>query len=149
MAATRLTDGGLETTLIFERGLELPLFAAFPLLTSSEGRATLEAYWEPFLDLARARGAGFDVDTPTWRASRDWGEHLGHDAAALRETNIAAAGSARSLAERVPGERVTGVVGPRGDGYVVGEVMTAAEAATYHGPQVGPSPPAEPTRWRP
>lgn len=136
MAVTRLTDGGLETTLLFERGLELPLFAAFPLLGSADGRSTLAAYWEPFLDLARARRAGFDVDTPTWRASRDWGEQLGYDGPALREANLAAARFARTLVDRVPDGRVTGVVGPRGDGYVVGEVMSAVDAEDYHRPQV-------------
>lgn len=32
-----LTDGGIETTLIFNRGLDLPAFAAFDLLKDDEG----------------------------------------------------------------------------------------------------------------
>jgi len=32
-----LTDGGLETTLIFDDGIELPDFAAFPLLADPAG----------------------------------------------------------------------------------------------------------------
>ena len=33
-----LTDGGIETTLIFHDGLELPYFAAIDLLKNEEGR---------------------------------------------------------------------------------------------------------------
>jgi homocysteine S-methyltransferase len=36
-----LTDSGLETTLIFIDGVELPEFAAFVLLESSDGRRRL------------------------------------------------------------------------------------------------------------
>ena len=36
-----LTDGGIETTLIFHEGLDLPLFAAFDLLKDDEGTGTL------------------------------------------------------------------------------------------------------------
>ena len=38
-----LTDGGLETTLVFHRGIDLPAFAAFPLLDTEEGRAAYAA----------------------------------------------------------------------------------------------------------
>ena len=68
-----LTDGGLETTLVFHQGFELPDFAAFPLLDSEEGRAGLAAYYTPYLDLAERMNTGFVLDTPTWRANLDWG----------------------------------------------------------------------------
>ena len=32
-----VTDGGLETELVFHRGFDLPEFAAFPLLDTTEG----------------------------------------------------------------------------------------------------------------
>lgn len=136
MAVTRLSDGGLETTLIFDRGVELPQFAAFPLVEDDEGRALLREYWQPYLDLALARGVGFDVDTATWRANRDWATLLGYDARALHAANRDAASFARSLADRLPDGRVTGVVGPRGDGYVVADEMTAEQATDYHRDQV-------------
>ena len=41
-----LTDGGLETTLIFHDGFELPMFAAFTLIESERGRAALRAYYD-------------------------------------------------------------------------------------------------------
>lgn len=132
----RLTDGGLETTLVFERGVDLPLFAAFPLVEQPEGRALLADYWSPYLVLARERGVGFDVDTATWRANPDWARQLGYDARELRAVTRRAVDLAHTLAARVPDGRVNGVVGPRGDGYVVDAAMSAEQAADYHRPQL-------------
>jgi S-methylmethionine-dependent homocysteine/selenocysteine methylase len=132
-----LTDGGLETTLVFHQGFDLPDFAAFPLLDSEEGRAGLVAYYTPYLDLAERLGAGFVLDTPTWRANLDWGARLGYDAIRLAGANHRAVEFVSSLAAPRPGVAaiVNGVVGPRGDGYVVGATMSSAEAAAYHGLQ--------------
>ena len=129
-----LTDGGLETALVFLEGLDLPDFAAFPLLDDRDGRAALDRYYAPYLDLAERIGAGFVLDTPTWRANRDWGKRLGYDDAALGEVNQRAVEYIKRLADERPAlvTVLNGVVGPRGDGYVVGEVMTSQEAADYH-----------------
>lgn len=40
-----LTDGGIETTLIFLDGHDLPYFAAFHLLKSSSGEERLKRYF--------------------------------------------------------------------------------------------------------
>ena len=132
-----LTDGGLETTLLFVEGIDLPDFAAFPLLDSEDGRAALRRYYDPYIDLAEHRGVGFVIDTPTWRASLDWGARLGYDALELAAVNRRAVDFVAAIAAARPGlERVVnGVIGPRGDGYVVGATMSPAEAAAYHGLQ--------------
>ena len=132
-----LADGGLETDLIFHHGLDLPSFASFILLDSDDGREALRAYFRPYLDLARAHGTGAVLETPTWRASPDWGRELGYDDDALRRLNHAAVALVRDLAGEAPDVAVvvSGCVGPRGDGYAVGEAMTAPEAAAYHLPQ--------------
>jgi homocysteine S-methyltransferase len=132
----RLTDGGLETSLIFHQGVDLPDFAAFPLVQSDEGRAALRAYWEPYLALAGEHGAGFVMDTATWRANPDWGQRLGYDARALAAVNQEAARFARELAADADDVVLNGVVGPRGDGYVVEDVMTPEAASDYHAPQI-------------
>jgi homocysteine S-methyltransferase len=136
MSDARLTDGGLETSLIFRQGIDLPFFAAFPLVQQEDGRAALRAYWEPYLALVREAGVPFMVDTVTWRANPDWASKLGYDARALSEANTAAALFAGALATELEDATVNGVVGPRGDGYVVGDVMTAEQAEAYHRPQV-------------
>jgi S-methylmethionine-dependent homocysteine/selenocysteine methylase len=132
----RLTDGGLETSLIFHQHVDLPEFAAFPLLETDDGRAALRAYFEPYLALARDQGMGFVMNTPTWRANPDWAERLGYDPARLAAANRAAAEFATELADGAPDVVVEGVVGPRGDGYAVGTEMTPEEAADYHAPQI-------------
>src|SRR5215207_173894 len=116
-----LTDGGLETTLVFHRGVQLPHFAAFTLLERADGRALLRDYFAPYLELAREHGAGFVLDTATWRANPDWAALLGHDAAGLDRINRAAVAFAQALRDEAGDAPapvlVNGVVGPRGDGY--------------------------------
>jgi homocysteine S-methyltransferase len=135
-----LTDGGLETTLIFHQGLELPCFASFTLLADEAGRAALAAYYAPYLALAAEHRTGIVLDTPTWRASADWGERLGYDPAALDAANRAGVALVRELASQLPPGSpaiVNGVLGPRGDGYVADTRMTADEARAYHARQLG------------
>ncbi|HEV7435975.1 MAG TPA: homocysteine S-methyltransferase family protein [Pseudorhizobium sp.] len=134
-----LTDGGLETTLVFHEGLDLPCFASFPLLADEDGRAKLSKYYEEYLRIARDSGLGFILDTPTWRANPDWGRELGYDAAALADVNrrsVAYISTLRGGWER-PGQVIllNGVIGPRGDGYKAGR-MTAEEAEDYHALQI-------------
>lgn len=131
-----VTDGGLETDLIFNRGVDLPGFAAFPLVDSVDGRRVLGEYYGEYAEIARSAGAGLLLETPTWRANPDWGQSLSYDAAALDRVNRAAVASVRSVADAagVP-SLVSGCIGPRGDGYVAAE-SDADEAAAYHQPQV-------------
>ncbi|MET3842187.1 homocysteine S-methyltransferase family protein [Bradyrhizobium sp. OAE829] len=134
-----LTDGGMETTLIFHEGIDLPHFAAFVLLDSEVGRGTLKRYYQAYMAVARDHGVGFVLDSPTWRANPDWGAKLGYDAAALRAINIRGIGLLEEL--RAEWEKpmtpcvVSGAIGPRGDGYKAGN-MDAAEAEAYHGAQI-------------
>ena len=134
-----VTDGGLETSLIFHQGLELREFAAFDLLTGPEGHDALRSYFAPYVAVARDRGLGMVVDTATWRANPDWGAVLGYSPWALAELNGRAVDLAREVAADLGGlpTVVDGVVGPRGDGYVVENAMSADEAADYHAVQVG------------
>ena len=137
MTGLTMTDGGIETVLLFKDGFDLPCFAAFPLLEDERGREALRRYFDGFLEAAERHGVPFVLDTPTWRANPDWGRELGYDEPALAEANRRAVAFARELAGDRPDVIVDGVLGPRGDGYVVGETMTADEAADYHGWQIG------------
>ena len=82
-----LTDGGIETTLIFHQGFELPHFAAFDLLKNGEGREGLHKYFRPYVEIAKKHGVGFVLESATWRASPDWAEQLGYTPEALRDAN--------------------------------------------------------------
>jgi homocysteine S-methyltransferase len=136
-----LTDGGMETTLIFRDGLELPHFAAFTLLGDEDGESALRRYYSSYLEVAARAGLGLVLDTATWRANRDWGALLGYARDDLVAANLRAARLLADLRSRrdreAPPLVVNGVVGPRGDGYRVGDTMSAEEAERYHELQVG------------
>ena len=133
-----LSDGGLETSLVFLDKIELPHFAAFVLLDDELGRERLMGYYVPYLELcAESPGAGFVLETPTWRANPDWATLLGLDRQRLRDANVRAAQLICSLrdrwASRLSGPIVvSGVIGPRGDGYVASAPGSVEEAADYH-----------------
>jgi S-methylmethionine-dependent homocysteine/selenocysteine methylase len=135
-----LTDGGIETTLIFLEGQELPDFAAFHLLRTKDGEAALRKYFRTYAGLAARYGTGLILESATWRASLDWGSKLGYSAKEMAEANRRAI----TLLEEIRGEIrgtpnkvvISGCLGPRGDGYNPGKTMTATEAETYHGDQV-------------
>jgi S-methylmethionine-dependent homocysteine/selenocysteine methylase len=136
---TFLTDGGLETKLIFIDGVDLPYFAAFPLVLTDTGKAALARYYEPFLRHAVQRRLGFVLDTPTWRANLDWASKLGYTAAALRTVNRRAVEFVAQLRNKYVSSMpivINGVIGPRGDGYLVTDAMSHDEAASYHELQV-------------
>jgi homocysteine S-methyltransferase len=135
-----LTDGGLETVMVFLEGLDLPQFASFPLLDSVAGRAALTRYYTAFLDEAAAQKAGFVLDTATWRASHGWGDVMGLDAGAIDAANEQAVALVKSLrADRhAPGQGIliNGVVGPHGDAYAPDQTLTAEAAQAYHQRQI-------------
>jgi S-methylmethionine-dependent homocysteine/selenocysteine methylase len=134
-----LTDGGIETVLIFHEGIELPAFAAFDLLKDDEGTERLRRYYLPYVALARERGLGFVLESPTWRASRRWGSLLGYDDDQLDSVNR----KAISLLEEIRDEHgggapvvISGCIGPQDDGYDPTEMLTADAAQEYHRAQI-------------
>ena len=136
-----LTDGGIETTLIFHRGLDLPLFAAFDLLKDDEGTETLAAYYRPYLELARDGGLGFVLESPTWRASPRWAAEMGYSNEELDAMNRKAVALMVGLREEFSSNAapivISGCVGPQGDGYNPTVKMTTEDAEAYHSTQIG------------
>lgn len=134
--AVYLTDGGMETTLIYHEGFELPHFAAFTLLASDEGRAAVEDYYTRYLELAERHGLGIVLDAATWRASPDWGAACGYSRPEVAEANREGVALVDALRAGRPSKGphvvVSGAVGPRGDGYAVSEAMSVEEARRYH-----------------
>jgi len=131
-----LADGGMETTLVFHDGYDLPDFAAFPLLDRADGRAALERYFAQYVAIAVRDRVGIVLDTPTWRASADWGARQGYDLDELRRLNCAAVELLLDIRRRSQTATtpivVSGAIGPRGDGYQVGALMSPQEGRTYH-----------------
>jgi homocysteine S-methyltransferase len=138
MSTALLTDSGLETWLVFHRGIDLPDFASFPLLDDADGRALLAEYFRDHLRISARAGTALVLETPTWRANADWGARLGYDAAALDRVNRDAVIFLRELGREFDGVEliVSGNLGPRGDGYNPQELLAPADAAAYHRPQI-------------
>jgi S-methylmethionine-dependent homocysteine/selenocysteine methylase len=135
-----LTDGGIETTLIFHDGLELPFFAAFHLLQDEKGTGALRRYFTRHASIACERGVGFILESATWRASADWGARLGYSPPALAHANRKAIDLLHELRRDLETERspmvISGCIGPRGDGYRPDAAMTPQQAQAYHQAQV-------------
>lgn len=135
-----LTDGGLETTLVFNEGLDLPEFASFPLLDSAEGREVLTRALEEYVRVAASDEVGIILETPTWRASPDWVAALGHEPDDVVRFNRDAVALVLELRERFETAAtpvvISGNVGPRADAYAPEELMSVEEAKAYHARQV-------------
>jgi S-methylmethionine-dependent homocysteine/selenocysteine methylase len=133
---TVLTDGGLETTLIFVHDLDLPYFAAFPILRHPLHQTLIDDYYRSYMNIAVENDADFILESATWRASQDWGFKLGYTKEELAEVNYKAIEQLADLREeykdRIRDIEISGCIGPRMDGYVASEKMTVHEAKWYH-----------------
>lgn len=135
-----VTDGGLETVLVFQRGIDLPEFASFPLLSTDAGTQHLIEYYKDYIDIALQNRCGLIIDTATWRASRGWGAKLGFNAddiARLNRHGVQVLESIRELYETPESPMViNGVIGPQDDGYNPSRLLDADTAQAYHRHQV-------------
>lgn len=132
-----LTEGGMETVMIFQKSVELASFAAIDLMRRPDGPAIITDYFEPFIETAKSAGTGLILDTPTWRASPDWVGPIGFtDLEALADANrrgveLVAEVCAANATPETP-MLASACIGPRGDGYDPGGVMSPDEAEAYH-----------------
>ena len=135
-----LTDGGLETTLIFENGIDLPHFACFQMLDQPQQAQILKDYFRPYLDIAHKQNTGFVLESPTWRANKNWGYKLGYtddELGDLRRRSIEQLQELKAeYADKISPIIISGNIGPGSDGYVVTSAMTTQESRDYHDPEV-------------
>jgi len=134
-----LTDSGLETDLIYHHGVDLPEFAAFPLLDDEAGIGRLRSYFAGHAAIAARADVGFILESATWRANADWGARLGYDADALDRVNRKAIDllvEVRADGQAHRPSPISGCIGPRDDGYAAAALMTADAARAYHRPQI-------------
>jgi S-methylmethionine-dependent homocysteine/selenocysteine methylase len=135
-----LTDGGLETTLIFHHDIDLPLFAAFDVLKDEKGKQTIRDYYRSYIDIALKHGVGFILESPTWRASIGWGRQIGYLDNEIEPINREAIAILEEMRREYANEQtpivVSGNIGPMGDGYNPGSTASADEAEAYHRHQI-------------
>ncbi|MEM8829939.1 MAG: homocysteine S-methyltransferase family protein [Cyanobacteria bacterium P01_G01_bin.19] len=135
-----ITDGGMETTLIFHQGFNLPEFAAFDLLKDVLGYEALVKYYCSYAQLAQQHQLGFILESPTWRASRDWGQKIGYSAKDIDAFNRLAIALLEDIRDEYETQAspmiISGCIGSRGDGYNPAELMNEIEAEDYHSEQI-------------
>lgn len=135
-----LTDGGLETTLIFHHGMDLPHFASFPMLNDPIDSQVLKDYFIDYLKISKEKKLGFVLETPTFRSNIDWGYKLGYDLDGLHEINAKSIKQFEQLRKEFEDDEtpivISGCIGPRGDGYRVSNLMGVTEAKNYHSFQI-------------
>lgn len=129
---------GMETDLMFNQGVDLPGFASYPLLQTSEGQDLLKGYLKDLIALGKETGTGVILESPTWVANRDRGAALGYASSALKKLNqdaIAMMAAVRSESDHAP-TIISANIGPREDAYAPEAQMTAKEAERYHAEQI-------------
>lgn len=135
-----ITDGGMETDLIFNKQINLPEFASYDLLRTQQGYETLFEYFKDYAELAQRFNLGLILETPTWRANPDWGKKIGDSLNSLHQFNLKAVKLVEHIRQDFETELapivISGCIGPRGDGYTPDSIMTAFEAQSYHSVQI-------------
>ena len=135
-----LADGGMETVLTFVDGIQLREFAAFELLDDPSGTEQLFEYFARHAKIAVEHKTGFILDSPTWRASVDWGKKLGYSIPDLERINRQSIELLVRVRERYENESckfvISGTIGPLGDGYRPAQLLSEKEAEAYHVRQI-------------
>ena len=135
-----LTEGGIETEIMYKYGFELPQFAMFPLLDNPDAVSTMRGMYRSYLDVAAKHGMCALMGGLDYRASPDWGELLGYSPDGLAEANHQSIAFLREMAEEyasdIPEILIQGLIGPRGDAYERNETITENEAEDYHSVQL-------------
>ncbi len=135
-----LTEGGIETEIMYKWGHDMPHFAMFPLLERAAAAADIRGMYRRYLDVAARHGFAALIGGFDYRASPDWGALLGYSDEGLAEANLRSIdflrGLAREYRDGLPDARIAGYVGPRGDAYSLNRTITEDEAAEYHAVQL-------------
>ena len=129
---------GMETDLIFSKGIDLPGFASYPLLETEDGRNTILGYLRDVIEVGRANDMGVILESPTWVANRDRAVGIGYTPERLVNLNKLAVQlmvDARDRWGDLP-TVLSANIGPRDDAYAPSEQMTADQAEVYHLEQV-------------
>lgn len=135
-----LTDGGIETEIMYKWGFDLPQFAMFPLLDNPDAVSAMKGMYRRYLDVVARHRLSALMGGLDYRASPDWGALLGYSPEGLAEANLASIAFLRELAGEyahdIPQILIAGYVGPRGDAYQLNRAITEDEAEDYHAVQL-------------
>lgn len=133
-----LTDGGIETRIMFETPIHMdPDVQVAALLDHRDGRMKLESVYSGYVEAAREFSLPVVIGTPTFRAGPNFIRRAGLPEEDIGRLNRQAAGFLKDVREKGGHEPVFigGVIGPSGDAYMPGQALPVAQAAEYHRPQ--------------
>lgn len=135
-----MTNGGLETFMVFEKGYDLPCFSSHVLLETDDGRNAIVDYYEKFLNIAKQSNRGYVIGTETWRLNEGWAGELGLSNEELLKKNIEAVKFAKQVRSANETDQfpivINGIIGPTGDGYVVEHILSVDDAMALHASQI-------------
>ena len=138
--ALYLTEGGLETEIMYKYGYELPEFAMFTLLENRKAVVDMRGMFERYLETVAEHHYNALMGGIDYRASTDWAEKLGYSRHALADIQQSCIeflrDIARPYADQIPRILFVGLIGPRGDAYGSGDHITEEEAEDYHSMQL-------------
>lgn len=122
-----LTDGGIETRIVYEFKRSIGDFEAYDLLADEAGRDILQRIYQSYAEVAARHGLRIQLGTPRWRASRKWAKDV-------ESVNAAAVELLRTIMRQFADVRIilAGLIGPASDGYATGEALSADAAFAYH-----------------
>ena len=135
-----ITDGGIETHMIYLMGIPLNDFALFELLDRDEGCDLLNKLYKSYLDIALSHKISIIIGSPTWRANANWMKKMGYQPSDVFRINEQAttwtknfrSKNQTSLDKAESRFIVGGDVGPAGDGYVIGEALDIHSAYEHY-----------------
>lgn len=116
-----LTDGGLETTIVYKEKIDLPCFAAITLLSTTQGTELLRRLYIKYVDVALSHNAGIVLEARVWRGAPIWAQPLGLTSAELIALNVKAVELLLDLRQQVETQStpivISGNIGPLSDAY--------------------------------
>lgn len=130
-----LTDGGIETRIMFETSIKMdPDVQVASLVNDPDGREALRDIHLGYIGAAKSFGLPVILGTPTFRASPRYAAKARgrvKDTAGLNRDAAALMLEIRDEAGYEP-VCIAGVIGPSGDAYLPEQALTGEDAVRYH-----------------
>lgn len=131
-----ITDGGLETTLIYKYNIELPYFSCINLLKTDSGRNIIYNCLLNYVNISEKYNVNIIIETPTWRCSKKWSKLLNCENSDIEKINREAVNIVKSIKKNNKKIIISGNIGPIDDGYVISNKLTIEELKEYHSEQI-------------
>ncbi|KAJ5210720.1 Homocysteine S-methyltransferase [Penicillium cf. griseofulvum] len=132
-----ITEGGIETTLIYTKNIDLPNFSTLPVLNTEDGKETISSIYKGYIDIARAHSTGVVLETRTWRGSPLWSSEIGLSIPQMVDLNHTAVKLLQGIRSETPFDPIviSGAMGPLQDAYQ-DSTVSFDQAREYYGPQI-------------